>query len=98
MDYESRCKNLHGHNYLIEVWITDKINENGMVADFSDIKKVLDTYDHKYLNDYIQQPTVENLAAHLLIELKQKLNLSGEVRVRIWEDSDSYVEVLMSCD
>lgn len=45
------CKNIHGHNFTILVGIkTKKLDENDMVMDFSDLKKLvnieLDRFDH----------------------------------------------------
>ena len=65
LDYESKCKNLHGHGYIVEVFCKAKeLNHNGMVTDFADIKKVThDIMDHNYLNDIMDiNPTAENMA------------------------------------
>ncbi len=45
------CKHIHGHNYKVIVGIkSENLNDNGMVMDFSDLKKIvskyLDTLDH----------------------------------------------------
>jgi len=50
--YVGKCKNLHGHTYLLEVTLTGEINHMGFIVDFGDLKtvvsKMLDTYfDHK---------------------------------------------------
>lgn len=48
--HRSKCRNLHGHRYKIEVGVNDKINENygesdyGMVIDFSDLKQIMMDY------------------------------------------------------
>lgn len=65
LDYESKCKNLHGHNYIVEVFCKcEELNKNGMVVDFTEIKKnVQDVMDHAYLNDIMNNnPTAENMA------------------------------------
>ena len=65
LDYESKCNFLHGHGYIIEVFCKSKtLNHNGMVTDFSTIKKeVHDVMDHNYLNDIMDNnPTAENMA------------------------------------
>lgn len=55
INYEGKCKNLHGHNGLAEVIIeAETLDERGMVMDFSDIKKVVtawidETFDHRLL-------------------------------------------------
>ena len=37
-----KCESLHGHNWQVEVCInSEKLNENGMVADFRELKEKL---------------------------------------------------------
>lgn len=66
LDYESKCKNLHGHNWLVTVYCrANKLNHNGMVIDFKSVKnKVHGTFDHSFVNDLIGDinPTAENMA------------------------------------
>lgn len=65
LDYESKCENLHGHNWLITVYCKARtLDQNGMVCDFSVIKRKLnDTLDHKNLNEvFAFNPTAENMA------------------------------------
>ena len=67
LDYESKCENLHGHNWIIKIRLhTNKLNENGMVEDFTWIKRIImEKFDHKNLNDFIEQPTAENIAKYI---------------------------------
>jgi len=49
--HKKKCKYFHGHNYRIEVTLTSKnLNENDMVVDFGDLKKIvnelLKPFDH----------------------------------------------------
>ncbi|MBN1786540.1 MAG: 6-carboxytetrahydropterin synthase [Candidatus Methanofastidiosa archaeon] len=90
LNYESKCSKTHGHNYLVEVWIYGELNENGMIMDFSDIKDVVYRYDHKDLNNLLENPTAENIAIDILEGLRSP-NL-WRLRVRVWEDRDSYAE------
>lgn len=65
LNYESKCRNLHGHNAVITICCcSEELNESGMVADFSLIKQTIsDKLDHQYLNDFLDfNPTAENLA------------------------------------
>lgn len=65
LDYPSKCRSLHGHNWLITIYCKSKeLNKNGMVVDFSDIKRrIVDAVDHKVLNEVLPcNPTAENLA------------------------------------
>jgi len=67
LPYESKCSNLHGHNWIVTVTCqTDKLNNAGMVVDFGEIKKMVMCLDHQNLNDHLHQPTAERLAAFLL--------------------------------
>ncbi len=70
-EYKGKCENLHGHNWKIEVrFRSKKLDRAGMLMDFKHareiIGKVVDRFDHRYLNE-IQDfkkvnPTTENLA------------------------------------
>lgn len=96
LPYESKCNRLHGHNYTIEVWIRGERNKEGMVADYSDIAEVINAYDHRNLNDFMQQPTAENFC-YLLFDclvgkLKSKCHLKS-IKVRVGETCTSYAEV-----
>jgi 6-pyruvoyltetrahydropterin/6-carboxytetrahydropterin synthase len=59
-NHKSQCRNLHGHRYVLEITLSGDIisqkeaSENGMVMDFSDVKKiaresVVDVWDHAFL-------------------------------------------------
>ena len=55
MDYGGICKHPHGHNAAAEIEIrTDTLDERNMVADFSDIKRIVKDwidreFDHKMI-------------------------------------------------
>lgn len=72
LDYESKCSNLHGHNWIIDVYLrSETLNKNGMVMDFALIKqKIQSRFDHKVINDVVDfNPTAENLAKYICDEL-----------------------------
>lgn len=59
-NHNSQCKHLHGHRYAIEITLTGEVvttegvSEQGMVMDFSDVKRiakerVVDRWDHAFL-------------------------------------------------
>ena len=53
LDYGSKCQNLHGHNWIICIYLKCKnLNNNGMVYDFTKIKELVSgKLDHKNLNN-----------------------------------------------
>jgi len=86
--YKGRCERLHGHNWKLDVCLTGRrLDRDGLLLDFVQakaiIKKVLDQYDHYYLNDRPPfdklNPTSENIA-RVIAELVQKA-LPRRVRV-----------------
>ena len=75
MDHPGACKNLHGHNYNITVYLeAEELNSQGMVIDFSDIKKKIgmlidELYDHKTILQDID-PLVPVLFPYLSFNLQ----------------------------
>ena len=75
LDYESKCQNLHGHNWIVVIYCkSEELNNNGMIIDFKHIKnKIADKLDHKYINDIITfNPTAENIAKWICDEIGEK--------------------------
>lgn len=65
LDYESKCSQLHGHNWIITVFCRSReLNANGMLTDFTHIKQeITEMLDHKNFNDVLPfNPTAENIA------------------------------------
>lgn len=87
--HEGKCANLHGHTWLVEVWIT-KQTKDAMIIDFSIVKDIITQFDHKFVNDFIENPTAENIVRYFLNEFK-KIGLN-EVRIRVWETGSNYIE------
>jgi 6-pyruvoyltetrahydropterin/6-carboxytetrahydropterin synthase len=71
LSYESKCENLHGHNWIIEIYCRSKeLNQDGMVIDFSHVKKqITELLDHKNLNEVLKFNTTAENMAHYLCEL-----------------------------
>jgi len=94
-----KCKNLHGHEWTLEICIRKRVDsETGMVLDFSDLKKVVNTYvinklDHGYLNKIIKNPTAENILIWVWSVLMFKALLKGIEKISVWESSDSVATI-----
>ncbi|MDO8426456.1 MAG: 6-carboxytetrahydropterin synthase QueD [Deltaproteobacteria bacterium] len=98
--YDGACENLHGHNWRVEVRVTaQRLDPIGMAVDFkrlkSEAKKVIDSLDHKYLNEVPpfdkENATAENIARHIYNGLSRALN-DGNIKVakvRVWESDDA---------
>lgn len=65
LSYKSKCEDLHGHNFIVYIYCKNKeLNEDGMVVDFTKIKKLIHSkLDHKNINNILDfNPTSENIA------------------------------------
>lgn len=98
IQYHGKCEKLHGHTYRLEVTVEGGLNEDRMVIDFLLLKKivqerVLDILDHAYINDYIDQPTAENIAIWIWKKLERDLNKDDHhlCKIKVYETETSYV-------
>jgi 6-pyruvoyltetrahydropterin/6-carboxytetrahydropterin synthase len=96
----SKCENLHGHNWKVEVRISGaKLDPAGVLVDFGVIKKhvaeIISRLDHHYLNELScfqkDQPSSENIARFIAEELQRKLDdpALNVSRVSAWESDDA---------
>ena len=95
----------HGHNYRLEVTLRGEPDQkSGMVINLVDLKKILEReimsrFDHKDLNrdtEYFHKrpPTPENLASVIAELLVAALPEGLFDRLRLYQDSDLYVDVV----
>jgi 6-pyruvoyltetrahydropterin/6-carboxytetrahydropterin synthase len=83
--HKSQCRNLHGHRYALEITLsgdiiqTESASENGMVMDFSDVKRiareyVADIWDHAFLvyeHDHVVKDFLSALPDHKTVVFKK---------------------------
>ena len=83
--YHGKCEKLHGHNYRVRLWVQGaELDEGGMVADFSLLKKALKEavrlLDHSNLNDmevFQNNPSAERIAYFIFEEVREELRKLG---------------------
>ena len=90
LPYESKCSNLHGHNWIIDVTLqSETLDENGMVLDFTKIKEIVNQLDHQHINNIVPfNPTAENMAKWLCDQIPHCIGVSvqeTEGNVAIYE-------------
>lgn len=92
LSYESKCSNLHGHNWVITVWCkAAELNADGMVVDFTSIKKKIHGYlDHGNFNELLPfNPTAENIARWVCDQIDECYRVEvqeSEGNVAIYEE------------
>lgn len=95
LPYESKCQNLHGHNWIITIYCRSSIlTDYGMVIDFTKIKKeITEKLDHKYLNELFDfNPTAENIARWICDRVDYVMEV-GECYKVIVQESEGNIAV-----
>lgn len=82
----TRCEELHGHNFKVEVTVGGgELGPGGMLVDFGILKgllrEVLEDLDHSDLNNNPifdeTSPSSENIARYVYGRLRQELTVDG---------------------
>lgn len=101
INYEGACKNLHGHTYKLEVTVSGKLNDRGMICDFNELSflikdNIISKLDHKYLNDVLDfNPTCEMMVKWMWDECK-KIFVDKAYAIKkivLWETSTSFATI-----
>jgi len=93
-----RCRNLHGHNYRIEVVVSRRLDPRGFVMDFAEmdaaIMPMIKEVDHRLLNEIagLENPTAEIIANWFFHRIE------GCESVRVYENDDCWAEVRVAND
>lgn len=89
LPYESKCSNLHGHNWIVTVYCkAQKLTSYGMIVDFARVKKALtEALDHQYINDmvYPLNPTAENMAKWICDRVSELCKVGTCYKVEVQE-------------
>ena len=94
--HPGKCRNLHGHSYRLDVSVEGPLDAHGVVLDFDTLQdvvrtQVVDRWDHRYLNEVLDNPTAELLAQRAW-ELLTDAGLDIAA-LRLWETTDSWVDL-----
>ena len=102
-EFGGRCENLHGHNWFVEAVVrAEELDNIGLAMDFgllkTHLKAVLETLDHKYLNELpdfkSQNPSSENIARFIFQNLAPLVERETNGRARLhsvsaWESESA---------
>lgn len=88
-NYKGACANLHGHTYRIDVWVRakfDRLDENGILWDFGNLKNAIKEFDHNGDTTEIMQmnSTAENQCKWFYEKFKAE-NPKLKFKVRVYE-------------
>jgi len=81
--YQGDCAKIHGHNWIIDVFVRcNKLNDIGIGIDFREVKQavkgVLSGLDHTDLSAHPafahENPTSENISRYIYKALSKKIN------------------------
>jgi len=92
--YSGKCENLHGHTYKLHVTVAvPNIDDRGIAYDFVEIKQVvqtevIDTLDHRLINDIIPVSSAENICVWMWEKLSTKLPI---FEIVLWESPTSFI-------
>lgn len=86
LDFGHPCGRLHGHNYEVELILSSgNLNTEGFVVDYGKLnpfsEHLVEQYDHRHLNAFMKQPSVEHLCRDLYNWAKEQWPQVVAVRV-----------------
>ncbi|MBI4161047.1 MAG: 6-carboxytetrahydropterin synthase QueD [Acidobacteria bacterium] len=91
-EHPGACRRPHGHGYKLHVSVRAAVEpRTGLAIDFHDLERVvrervLPELDHRDLNEILENPTAENIAAWVWGRLRESLPGLHEVRLEETED------------
>lgn len=97
------CQNIHGHSYRLRVVIEGRLDDNGMVMDYFDLKEIVDPIvdrlDHAFLCDDQDTAMLDffetNRLKHLVVPFRTTAeNIAGWLLEQIAASLSGYVNLL----
>ena len=99
--YKGKCEELHGHNFLVEVFISgEQLGDDGLLVDFKILKDclkdVLNDLDHKYINEIKffaeRASSAEYIAMYIYEAFKERITAKHVLlkEVRVWESDKAW--------
>src|SRR4026209_1308851 len=94
-NHDGKCRNLHGHTYLVEIEFTGELvaggPKEGMVVDYGDIKDVWKgacepLLDHRYLNETLADDIPVTTAEWIAVWIHRRFTAYSlePAAVRVW--------------
>lgn len=94
--YHGKCERPHGHTYKLVVKLEGEPDEDDMIYDFTQLKKlvkeqVLVHLDHHDLNDFLENPSAERIAVWVWDRLEPLVKRENAelYEIEIWETRTS---------
>ena len=90
--HQGKCSRLHGHSYRLDVTVDGPLQSSGpatgMVVDFEVLAQVvrehvIEALDHRSLNEFLDNPTSENIVTWIWRRLESRL--PHLVELTLWE-------------
>lgn len=96
--HKGKCRFLHGHEWKLRVEVEAPVNDEGMVMDFSDLKRavndsVIEMMDHSFINALLFNPTAENICVFIWNVLQYEANLKHISKITVWETPTSEASI-----
>lgn len=96
LNYDGACENQHGHNWLVEAFVSGtELDKSNILVDYkvikTELKKVLDYLDHQDINELPEfkgvSPSSEIIAKFIYDKMKEKIACTSKISV--WETPTS---------